>query len=309
MRDDYIYSSREFIEQIHTTQEVANIVNDPAVQDAIRVVNSPAIQSAYQIADIVESNIDLIDIQSEFSRLIEKASNCFKALMSDNFSNQYGLMVHYIHEMAHQIMPLYSIDTANIVAGIGENYSLIHYHPDNISDEEVAENEKVNNKIVTEIFKPEEISDKKDSGIITISPINDVVLKYLSQNPQELYQLTSRKFEEVMAEIYNRLGYEVELTKATRDGGKDIIIRKPDILGDFIYYVECKRYSANNPVGIGIVRDLAGIINMDRVNGGIIATTSYFAKDAKDLILNHNLNFQIKLHDYKMIQNLLSRVV
>lgn len=112
-----------------------------------------------------------------------------------------------------------------------------------------------------------------------------------------------------MAEIYNKLGYKVELTKATRDGGKDIIIRKPDILGDFIYYVECKRYAANNPVGVGIVRALDGVINMDRVNGGIIATTSYFAQDAKDLILNHNLNFQIKLHDYNMIRNLLNRVV
>lgn len=72
----------------------------------------------------------------------------------------------------------------------------------------------------------------------------------MSENPRALYQLKSRKFEEVMVEIYNRLGYKVELTKVTRDDGKDIILRKSDILGDFIYYVECKKYSGNKPVSV-----------------------------------------------------------
>lgn len=181
---------------------------------------------------------------------------------------------------------------------------------DNISDEELEVNE-VDQKIIAEIFQPdsEKTIDIEESPIITLSPVNGDVLKYLSENPQEFYQLADRDFESVMAEIYNRLGYKVELTKGTKDGGKDIIIRKPDVLGDFVYYVECKKYAANNPVGVGIVRALNGVINMDRVNGGIIATTSYFTKDAKDLILNQNLNFQIKLHDYEMIRNLLNRVV
>lgn len=46
-----------------------------------------------------------------------------------------------------------------------------------------------------------------------------------------------------MAEIYSKLGYKVEHTQKTKDGGKDIIIRKPEILGDFIYYVELKKCS------------------------------------------------------------------
>ena len=37
-----------------------------------------------------------------------------------------------------------------------------------------------------------------------------------------------------------------------RDGGKDIIIRKPEILGDFIYYVGCKKHEAKDPIGVGI---------------------------------------------------------
>ncbi|MCM1237130.1 MAG: restriction endonuclease [Ruminococcus flavefaciens] len=81
--------------------------------------------------------------------------------------------------------------------------------------------------------------------------------------------------------------------------------RKPEILGDFIYYLECKKHSSNNPVGVGIVRDLNGVINMEKVNGGII-TTSYFTKDAMDLIMNYKLDYQIQLHDFKRIKEFLT---
>ncbi|MCI9127680.1 MAG: restriction endonuclease [Eubacterium sp.] len=81
------------------------------------------------------------------------------------------------------------------------------------------------------------------------------------------------------------MGYKVERTQSTRDGGKDIIIRKPEILGDFIYYVECKKYAAKNHIGVGIIRNLIGTINTDRVNGGVLATTSYFSRDSKKFIV------------------------
>ena len=112
-----------------------------------------------------------------------------------------------------------------------------------------------------------------------------------------------------MAEIYSKLGYKVELTKATRDGGKDIIIRKPEILGDFVYYVECKKYAAKRHIGVGIVRNLVGTVNTDCVNGGILATTSYFTHNAKKFITDNKYNYQIQMHDYDVIRNMLNKVV
>ncbi len=309
--------NREFLNQIQDAKEVADIMNNTAIQDAIRIANNPAIQDAYQVADIIERNIGIMDITSEFSRMRESAINCFNALVPDNFNDYFKQTSYYISEMAQQIMPLYShnliIDTADIIKGIAENYDLIYYHPDDMPDEDVAENEGISNKIITEIFKPDEkenqISAKKESAIITLSPINDRVLKYLSENPEALYQLTDRNFEIVMAEIYNKLGYKVELTKAARDGGKDIIIRKTEILGDFIYYVECKKYAAKRHIGVGIIRGLVGTVNTDRVNGGILATTSYFTPDAKKFIADNKYNYKIQMHDYDVIRNMLNKVV
>lgn len=182
-------------------------------------------------------------------------------------------------------------------------------YPDNLAEEDQQETIDTDKKIITEIYEEENYIKKDSDAIIVLSPINDKVLKYLAENPEALYQLQPGEFETVMAEIYSKLGYNVKQTQATRDGGKDIILRKPSMLGDFVYYVECKKYSPKNPVGVGIVRSMAGTINTDRVNGGFIATTSYFTHDARQFILNNNWNYQIQLHDFEKIKILLNTVM
>lgn len=201
-------------------------------------------------------------------------------------------------------------DSVYNLSNILGNYVLLDFSNDEYSEEDTDE-EEINAKIVEEIFKPdqEKHSNKEESAIITLSPVNDRVLKYLSENPQAFYQLTGTEFEIVMTEIYNKLGYKVERTQPTRDGGKDIIIRKPEILGDFIYYVECKKHEAKDPIGVGIIRSFVGTVNTDRVNGGILATTSYFSRDAKKFISENNYSCQIQMHDYNFIRGLLNQVV
>ncbi len=162
------------------------------------------------------------------------------------------------------------------------------------------------NKMVSEFLIPSENKCiTTDSPIIVISPINKRILDYLLSNPQELYNLSSENFEIVMAEIYAKLGYNVERTKATHDGGKDIIIRKSESLGNFIYYVECKKYSPRNHIGVGLVKEFLGTINTDKINGGIIATTSFFSLDAKKFIFDNKYDCIIQMHDYNKIMELL----
>lgn len=304
-----IYTNMEFLKQIQSAQKIASMVNTPAMQEALGVVNTPVIQQAYQSLGAVSSAWESIQpVADKISMLSEFANNNIKGILSSSI--EYYTSLARIESNAVQ-----SFQYERISAYIGAlaNYKLAHYYPDNISDEDTNENIKADNKIITEIFKPDketdEEIDKKESAIIILSPVNDRLLKYLSENPEALYHLTSREFEEVMAEIYNKLGYKVELTKETRDGGKDIIIRKPEILGDFIYYVECKKYAPNNPVGIGLVKNLVGTVDADRVNGGILATTSYFTPDARKFVTDNKYDYQIQMHDYNKIREMLNQVV
>lgn len=142
-----------------------------------------------------------------------------------------------------------------------------------------------------------------------VSNINEQLMKYIAENPTYMHELTSRDFEEMMAKLFAKMGYSVELTKKTRDGGKDIYIAKKNEIGKFLFLVECKKYAPNNPVGVDVVRNLYGVMGMEerKPTGGIIATTSHFTRDAQQQIIESNLEHRISLHDYDYISGLLKR--
>ena len=62
----------------------------------------------------------------------------------------------------------------------------------------------------------------------------------------------------------------MELTKQTRDGGKDLIILNNSSLGDFVIYAECKKRAPKYPVNVGFVRELYGTVNADNATAGIM---------------------------------------
>lgn len=61
---------------------------------------------------------------------------------------------------------------------------------------------------------------------LVIEPVRAEVLKFLASDPNRLYGLSPREFEEVIAELFQRWGYAVELTPQTRDGGRDVLAKR-----------------------------------------------------------------------------------
>lgn len=139
--------------------------------------------------------------------------------------------------------------------------------------------------------------------------VSKQMMHLLADNPDKMYELTPREFEKMIAELYQKLGYSVELTKQTRDGGKDIYLAYKNDIGSFLYLVECKKYAKDNPVGVGIVRGLYGVqaLESKKVTGSIIATTSYFTSDAKQYIMEKQIQHQMSLHDFDYISKLLKK--
>jgi restriction system protein len=137
--------------------------------------------------------------------------------------------------------------------------------------------------------------------------VSDEFLRKLYENPRLLYDLTPRGFEELVAELLGRLDYDVELTPASKDGGKDIYAAKRDHLGTFLYIVECKRYAPDHPVGVGLVRQLNGVVQAEQATAGILATTSFFTKGAEEF--QKTISSQLSLKDYVGIQDWLETVL
>lgn len=106
------------------------------------------------------------------------------------------------------------------------------------------------------------------------------IYEEILQNPKYVYNLKPCEFEQFVADVFRRVGYNADVTQKTRDGGKDIVATFE--IGRVLYttYFECKRYAPDRPVGVNIVRELYGVVDRERVDKGVIVTTSYFTKDA-----------------------------
>ena len=148
-----------------------------------------------------------------------------------------------------------------------------------------------------------DVSSESSSALLT--DVNDEIKKYLSKHPEKLYDLTPRKFEELVASILEDLGFDVTLTKQTRDGGTDIIASIRNALTSFLILVECKKYSPENKVDVGIIREVVGVQTFKNPSKSIIVTTSTFTKDA--IKEASRLKDKLDLKDYNNLKDWLSK--
>ena len=111
--------------------------------------------------------------------------------------------------------------------------------------------------------------------------------------------LSGIEFEKVCKQIVENMGFEVETTKASGDGGIDLIAYNYQPLLSGKYIIQCKRYSGS--VGEPIIRDLFGVVMSERANKGILMTTGYFTKSAVEFAKDK----QIELIDGTKLMELL----
>jgi restriction system protein len=127
--------------------------------------------------------------------------------------------------------------------------------------------------------------------------VNETLIQKLKHNPKDLFKITPRQFEEVIAELLAGMGMDVELTPATRDGGKDILAYMNTELGRFLTLVEAKQHHKTRPIGVSLVRSLYGTLVDHQATSGMLVTTSRFAKPAKQFQERHK--YQLTLKEYE----------
>jgi hypothetical protein len=140
--------------------------------------------------------------------------------------------------------------------------------------------------------------------ISSFASVNDELMAYLAAYPELLRELDPRRFEEVVAELFRKRGFAVELTPRTRDGGRDMFALQSNTLGKSLYLIECKRYAPSRKVGVEVIRGLYGVLQAERATKGIIVTTSSYTKDA--IAFATPLQYQLSLRDFEALKQWLS---
>src|SRR5712691_7404816 len=107
-------------------------------------------------------------------------------------------------------------------------------------------------------------------------PGSDVISE-LESRPN-LMELTPIEFENLIGNLFSKMGLETKQTQLSRDGGVDVVaFDKRPILGGKVV-IQAKRY--RHTVGVSAVRDLFGTMMNEGANKGILVTTSGYGPDA-----------------------------
>jgi restriction system protein len=140
----------------------------------------------------------------------------------------------------------------------------------------------------------------EDKIVASVTPAiiiaNDTLIEQLKKQPDAVFRLPPRKFEELLADLLKDKGWEVELTPTTRDGGKDILAYLNTDFGKLLCLVEAKKYRHDRKIGVDLVRTLYGTMCDHQANSAMLVTTSSFTPDAHDFQKRHE--YQLALRDY-----------
>lgn len=100
-----------------------------------------------------------------------------------------------------------------------------------------------------------------------------------------LSDLNWQQFEDLIAELLQRDGWNVSGLKRTKDGGVDVwaTIVLPD-LGEVQSIWQAKKYGPGRKVQLHQVRELAGLLDRTRASKALIVTTSALTRGAIDWV-------------------------
>lgn len=157
------------------------------------------------------------------------------------------------------------------------------------------------------LFKatPQQLADARQDDILKpqLLEVNYELMRWLAKHPESMRELSPRKFEEVVAEIFRDQGHTVQLTKATRDGGRDLFVVMKTALGELLSIIECKRWLPPHKVGLAVIeRFLHAIRDKDKANVGMIVTTASFTADAKKSA--GEFEYLLKLADFDRLHEM-----
>lgn len=129
-----------------------------------------------------------------------------------------------------------------------------------------------------------EKGDKTDDGEVILAvtlPWYHIIAE-LMRDPEFAYRMTPRMWEEMVAGIYERAGFdEVILTPHSADHGRDVIAVKKGV-GIIRVIDQVKAFKPPHRVKADDVRALLGVLRGDGASKGFLTTTSDFAPTLRE---------------------------
>ena len=142
--------------------------------------------------------------------------------------------------------------------------------------------------------------DAPDGQVVRLmNPFYSYLIETIKKDPEVIYQIDPRKWEEIIAAAYDNAGFdEVILTPRSGDLGRDVIAIKRGF-GAVKFIEQVKAYKPGHLVTADEVRALLGVLSAERdASKAIFSTTSSFApRIEQDRLLQPFLPYRLELVD------------
>jgi HJR/Mrr/RecB family endonuclease len=132
----------------------------------------------------------------------------------------------------------------------------------------------------------EELYEKKNFAetCTIIAPdfkeISAELIVYFSKNPERMYDLDPRKFEELLEAVFRNQGYRAVLGPGWADGGIDLRLFWKDAVGEVCTLVQAKRYDPKRAIRLEAVAALDALVSAEGANRGLFVTTARYLPSA-----------------------------
>ena len=139
-----------------------------------------------------------------------------------------------------------------------------------------------------------EESIERDRVELRIKSLSQELAKIIAQYPNELEKVEWRDLERIVAEVFDGMGFGVELTPPSKDGGKDVILSCSVHGSKKSYIVEVKHWRSRHGVGQKAVKNFLQVVLNEKRAGGLFLSTYGYTSDAFEVcseIEKQNLRF------------------
>ena len=106
------------------------------------------------------------------------------------------------------------------------------------------------------------------------------LIKLIASNPRHLQDIEWRELEHLLAVAFEKIGFGVELTPSSKDGGKDIVLTCRALGDDHTYFVEVKHWRSHEKVGKRHTTEFLKVLVNEEVRGGLFISTYGQSKNA-----------------------------
>jgi len=169
---------------------------------------------------------------------------------------------------------------------------VIDYNADGPAPEDEPDSSISTDEWLTKIFGiplPQTMAERQPSRPANQQLSSSGYVEQYQTNLAVLKTINPLVFERLAGEVMRHRGYpHVMQTQQSSDGGVDLLLWREIAGKREIVVVQCKRYAEYHTVGVGIIRELLGVVNqkkttMPELQKGILITSSDVSPQARSL--------------------------